>query len=564
MAGESWGEVGYATRGQMPHRELDTLTRLGEMTLAISRASSIEQIYREALSAVAGVTGAACASVLLFDPDGVMRFKAWLNLSEHYRATVEGHTPWKPGQRDVSPVLVEDVAREPSLARFLSVIEAEGIKAMAMIPLVADGGTIGKFMVYHPDQHRFATPELHAAGIVAAHTAFAIDRQRAITALQLTERRLWETQRQESLVTMAGGIAHDFNNVLMGVMGNASVALADLPKDSPACEPLEDVLTGAQRAAELTQQLLAYTGKAPFALAGVDLSALVRESARLLSTLITRRATLSLDCPVGLPEIVGDATQLRQIALNLLTNASDALSEHTGTITLRTRQLDVDAPLLARAIPGHAMTPGPAVAMSVKDSGVGMDEATLQRIFDPFFTTKSHGRGLGLASVLGIVRGHKGAILVDTAPGQGTTFTVVLPASASQSVAATTPRGPTGLKPHHTVLIVDDEPLVRSACVRMLERTGANLLVAEDGLRALEVLASCTVDAVLLDLLMPRLSGEELLAQLRRDRPGLPVVVSSGYSTEAARFAEAGVPFIQKPYTPEVLLDVLGRAVSAR
>jgi GAF domain-containing protein len=162
----------------MPLRDLDPLTRLGEMTLAIGRASSIEQIYREALSAVAGVTGAACASVLLFDPDGVMRFKAWLNLSELYRATVEGHTPWTPGQRDVSPVLVEDVAREPSLARFLGVIEAEGIKAMAMIPLVADGGTIGKFMVYHPDQHRFAARELHAAGIVAAHTAFAIDRQR--------------------------------------------------------------------------------------------------------------------------------------------------------------------------------------------------------------------------------------------------------------------------------------------------------------------------------------------------------------------------------------------------
>jgi CheY-like chemotaxis protein len=381
--------------------------------------------------------------------------------------------------------------------------------------------------------------------------------------LHLAERRLWETQRHESLVTMAGGIAHDFNNVLMGVMGNAGVALADLPKDSPAREPLLDVMTGARRAAELTQQLLAYTGKAPFAIAPVELSGLVRESARLLSTLISRRATLSMDCPDGLPTIVGDATQLRQIALNLLTNASDALADRTGSITLTTAERQVTSELLARAIPGHAMVPGLAVALSVSDSGVGMDEATCQRIFDPFFTTKTHGRGLGLASVLGIVRGHKGAVLVDSTPGQGTTVTVLLPASSAPPRPVGVTRSAPGLSPFHTILIVDDEPLVRKACVRILESTGANLLVAENGVQALEVLKASKVDAVLLDLMMPVLSGEDILPQLRRDWPAMQIVVSSGYGAEAARFAEEGVPFIQKPYAPDELLEVLGRLVAA-
>jgi PAS domain S-box-containing protein len=675
---------------------VEPLSTLGEMTLAISRATSTEAIYQEALAAVRKATGARRASVLLFDPDGVMRFKAWLGLSDRYRQTVEGHTPWTPGQRDVRPVLVEDVAQEGTLRPFLPVIEAEGIRAMAMVPLVAGGGVIGKFMVYHPHRHRFADEELQVADIVAAHTAFAIDRQRAVEALRLSEvrhrtvvdqlkevvfqvdvegrwtflnaswerltgypvaeslgrscldsihaedrdearavrkrllsgqatearhrcrylkrsgalrwvevyssvtrglsgevlgtsgtltdvteqralaealdhaeHRLWETQRQESLVAMAGGIAHDFNNLLMGVLGNAGVALAELPAGSPARPPLDDVVLAARRAAELTQQLLAYTGRGNIVIQPIDLSDLVRESARLLATAISRKASLTLDCPPGLPLVEGDATQLRQVAVNLLTNASDALGDATGNITLSTGRVVADAVLLARAVTGHGLSVGPCVAVTVRDSGAGMSEATARRIFDPFFTTKFHGRGLGLAAVLGIVRAHRGAVVVDSAPGKGTTFQVLLP-EGKQQVGASGATGEDALVPGghaSTVLVIDDEALVRNVCGRILGQAGYRVLFAENGRRGLEVLAAQgdEVAVVLLDLTMPELSGAETLAQLRARWPTLPVVLTSGYRADATLRSDLEpTEFIQKPYTPTSLRQVIARAVASR
>jgi signal transduction histidine kinase/FixJ family two-component response regulator len=542
---------------------LEPLSALGEMTLAISRATSAEQIYHQALQAVSKVTGAERAAVLMFDPDGVMRFKAWLGLSDLYRAALDGHTPWQPGQRDAVPVLIEDVTLEPSLAPFLAVIEAEDIKAMAMVPLVTGGGVIGKFMVYHPLTHRFGDAELHVAGIVAAHTAFAIDRQRAIEALQESEANLRERQRQESLVAMAGGIAHDFNNLLMGVLGNAGVVLADLAPASPLRPAMEDVVAAARRAADLTQQLLAYTGKGPVAVRRLDLGELVRESSALFSTVIGHGASLTLDCAPGLPAVQGDAIQLKQVAVNLLRNASDALAGRTGSIGVRLRRVTVGPERLALAAPGHTLPPGPCVSLAVTDSGAGMDEVTRRRIFDPFFTTKFQGRGLGLAAVLGIVRAHRGAIVVDSAPGQGTTLEVLLPQLAEPAAVVERAAGPA-----QTVLVVDDEELVRNACRRILGQAGYRVLLAENGRRALELLESSAgaVQLVLLDLTMPEMGGEETLARLRKGWPQLPVVLSSGYSPEEARSGQpewALVDFLQKPYASTTLRETVARALAS-
>jgi signal transduction histidine kinase/ActR/RegA family two-component response regulator len=554
---------------------LDALSALGAMTLAISRATTAEAIYQEALAAIARLTGLERAAVLLFDPDGVMRFKAWLGLSDGYRAAVEGHTPWRPGQREVAPVLIVDVATDPGLAPFLPVIEAEGIGAMAMVPLVTGGGTIGKFMVYHPARHRFGAQELHLMDIVAAHTAFAIDRQRAAEAQQRAESRLedaeaqlWEKQRQESLVTMAGGLAHDFNNLLTGILGNVSAALEELPAGAAAREALLDAVAGAQGAAELTQQLLAYTGRAAFVIGRADLGDLVQESARLLATAISRKATLSLECAEALPAVEGDVTQLRQVVMNLLVNASDALANHTGTIHLTVSAVTPDAELLRRAVPGHSLQPRPCVSLVVTDSGTGMDEATRRRIFDPFFTTKFHGRGLGLASALGIIRSHRGAIVVDSVPGRGTSIQVLLPQAASPAPALRGDEEGAGEEgAGRTVLLVDDEELIRQSSGRILRRAGYRVLKAEHGLQALELMEreGQAVDLVILDLTMPRMSGEETLEALRHRWPGLPVLLSSGFTArDLPPGAQGGAEFLHKPYTSSELRRVVERALRGR
>jgi PAS domain S-box-containing protein len=392
------------------------------------------------------------------------------------------------------------------------------------------------------------------------------ERRATAEALRDAEARLRETQRLESLGVLAGGIAHDFNNLLMGMLGNASIALGELSPDSPARGPIEDVVLAARRAADLTRQLLAYSGRGKFVLEALDLSSLVQESAQLLGAAISRKATVYNHFRAGLPAVEGDATQLRQVAMNLLANASDALDDRPGVITLRTDLVEADRTLLDRAIHGPALAPGPFVVLEVRDSGRGMDAATARRMFDPFFTTKARGHGLGLAAVLGIVRGHGGAIQVESGPGQGTSIRVLLPPArrAGATAGPAEPAPARGVRA--TVLLVDDEELVRRAAGRMLERSGCRVVVAENGRRALEVLGErgAEVDLVMLDLTMPELSGEETLAHLRARWPDLPVLLTSGF-TEAARPAGPGpTAFLQKPFEASQLEGMVRRALESR
>jgi|GEM_PF-958953 len=387
------------------------------------------------------------------------------------------------------------------------------------------------------------------------------ERRRAEEERQRLEAQVQHAQRLESLGVLAGGIAHDFNNLLMGVLGNADLALLHLDAGSPAAARVEDVKRAGLRASDLTQQLLAYAGKGRFVVEPVDLNDVVRDMAKLLEVSTSRRVRLVLDFAPTLPPVEADVAQLRQVVMNLITNASEAVGDHEGVVTLRTAAEDVDAAWLGGAYGGAGLPPGPYVVMEVTDTGIGMDEATQRKIFEPFFTTKFTGRGLGLAALLGIVRGHHGAVRVTSAPGRGSNFRVVLPpyrgdrpvrrSAAAKPVDAVVRRG--------TVLVIDDDPTVLEVVSRMLAGVGYDVLFAAEGREGVEKFRAekDRVRAVLLDMTMPGLSSEETLRQIRALRPDVKVLVISGFTQEdaMARFAGLGVVgFVQKPFERETLV----------
>jgi PAS domain S-box-containing protein len=401
-------------------------------------------------------------------------------------------------------------------------------------------------------------------GIVAAFGDLR-ERHRAAEERRALEAKMLQAQKLESLGVLAGGIAHDFNNLLTGILGNASLARLDLAPSAPALEYVAQIETAARRAAELCRQMLAYAGKGKLSVGPVDLNLVIAEMRRLLDTVLSKRATLRVTAAAGLPSVQGDATQLRQVLMNLLTNASDALGDADGTIAVTT---DVVRPApgdLAGYVAGDDLPAGDYVRVRVSDTGSGMDAATRARIFDPFFTTKFTGRGLGLAAVIGIVRGHGGGIRVDSAPGRGTSFSLLFPAaggpvSALPAAAEAPVRGAAG----RVALVVDDDAGVRAVAARSLRHAGFEVYEAADGHEAVAVFAprADRVDLVVLDLVMPGMGGEETLRALQALRPDVRVLMSSGYTEEDAmgRFAGAGVAgFVQKPYTAA---DLMAHAVT--
>jgi two-component system, cell cycle sensor histidine kinase and response regulator CckA len=381
------------------------------------------------------------------------------------------------------------------------------------------------------------------------------------------EQQMLHSQKLESLGVLAGGIAHDFNNLLTGILGNADLAKADMSPLAPALSSLDDIEVAARRAADLCRQLLAYSGRGRFVVQPIDLQELVEEMAHLLSVSISKKAVLKFHFTAGLPAIEADATQLRQIVMNLIVNASEAIGERSGVISVATGLAHCDTKYLSGCFTAAGIREGDFVYLEIADTGHGMDKPTLERIFDPFFSTKFTGRGLGLAAVLGIVRGHKGAIRVYSEPQRGTTFKILLPASEDQPRRlATTPTPRSGLQGRGVVLLADDEETIRNLGRRMLQRAGFEVLLAEDGQEALEKYRANQerVCLVVLDLTMPHMDGEACYRELRRLRPDVKVILSSGYNEQdvVSRFAGKGLAgFVQKPYTSEELLAKIHEAV---
>ncbi|OGP28979.1 MAG: hypothetical protein A2Z26_04905 [Deltaproteobacteria bacterium RBG_16_66_15] len=382
------------------------------------------------------------------------------------------------------------------------------------------------------------------------------------------DRKVQHAQRLESLGMLAGGIAHDFNNILMAVLGHAELAMVKLPPMSPARNALAEIITAARNAADLCRQMLTYSGRTSSALEKIDLRELVEEMSHLLKTAISKKALLNLNLDRDLIPIRGDPSQIRQILMNLIINASEAIGDRSGVITVAAGATRCDRDYLESTELGDAIPPGLYMHLEVADTGCGMDARTKARVFEPFFSTKFTGRGLGLAAVLGIVRAHKGALKVYSEPGKGTTFKILFPALTKEQEVARPPESSSlaNWRGKGTILLVDDEESLIALGGRMLEHLGFDVLTASDGREAVDLYRKRAgeIDLVLLDLTMPHMDGGEAFGELRRINPDVRVILSSGYSRDdvAGRFAGknlAGV--LQKPYTLAKLTESLSAVI---
>ena len=396
------------------------------------------------------------------------------------------------------------------------------------------------------------------------------ERKRAEHERNLIETKMLHTQKLESLGVLAGGIAHDFNNLLVAILGNTDLALAGANLGDGTRRCLTEIESASVRAADLCNQMLAYSGKGRFVIEMVNLSAITEEMVRIMEVSVSKKAELRYDIAVDLPLIEADSTQIRQVIMNLITNASEALGDQTGTITVRTGVQDCLEADFVDAVAHEDCRPGPHVFVEVTDTGCGMDQDTRQRIFDPFFTTKFTGRGLGMAAVLGIMRGHRGAITVASEPGRGSVFRVLFPVVPGAVAAAqATTRAPAvdrTATDGGTILVVDDDDNVRNVCSLMLKQAGFNVLTAGDGREGVSVYERHRADivGVVLDLTMPVMDGREAASALLAIDPQVRILLSSGYSEQEAirEFVDwqpAG--FVQKPYRSADLIQRIRVAI---
>jgi len=383
------------------------------------------------------------------------------------------------------------------------------------------------------------------------------------------QQKMEHVQRLESLGVLAGGIAHDFNNLLTAIMGHASMGRNEAFSPAEISGHFAAIEETSRRAADLCRQMLAYSGKGQFQVQPVNLSELVESMVRLLDVSLSKRVTVHYDLAKNLPSIKADVTQIQQIIMNLVINANEAIEDRSGSIKIATGPIQVDQEYMDTLyLQGDKLRSGPHVFLEISDTGCGMDAATMEHLFEPFFTTKSTGRGLGMSAVQGIVRGHGGAIKVYSEIDKGTTFKVLFPAVdlPAETIAGGAEARP-GQKVSGLILVVDDEETIRNLAVMVLERGGYKTLTACDGHDAIAKLKQHHEDVacVLLDMTMPRMSGEEAYTELVRIKPGLRVILSSGYNEQTATQKLAGkglAGFIQKPYAPKALLakmaEILG------
>lgn len=394
-------------------------------------------------------------------------------------------------------------------------------------------------------------------GQVEYVVSFIID----ITARKDSEAALLSAQRHQSLALLAGGIAHDFNNLLTTILGNASLASLPGAGSADVQEALEQVVKAAEHASALTRQMLAYAGRGALAKESVSLAALVRDMRGLLRVSVPRNITLTVVDESGDTAVLADPSQLRQVLMNLMTNAADAVGDEHGVVTMQTSTIQADADYLMQVFGDSSLKPGRYVALEISDTGCGMLPEVQQRIFEPFFTTKSAGHGLGLAAVLGIIKSHGGGMRVYSEPTAGTTMKVLLPAMGRATASASAEKIPLPSPARKaTILVVDDEKPLRLVARRILEREGYTVVEACDGTDAIEKYQQHTVDLVLLDLTMPRTNGTVAFRELRRLNPEVRVLLTSGYSEQSStpRFAGKGLAgFLQKPYSAKRLIEAV-------
>jgi len=412
---------------------------------------------------------------------------------------------------------------------------------------------------FHTVKVRLVRPDgrVQCLGIATDVTA----RKNAEDARRELEAETWQNQKLESLGVLAGGIAHDFNNLLASIRMNAELGGVRLPATSPVRPFLDGIELATQRAAQLTQQMLAYVGGGHTSIERLRLDQVVSEMKSLLDAVVSKKAVFRLELTPAAVE--ADAAQMHQIVMNLITNASDSLGVRSGQIVIRTGVRELGQEALHSAFLEDTPPAGQYAFLEVEDDGCGMAQETQARIFEPFFTTKFTGRGLGLSALLGIVRAHRGTVQVDSRLGLGTRLIVLLPHSSAQGAD---PIPEPARDARGVLLVIDDEELVRSTLCIMLEDAGFRVLSAADGQEGLEVFERHRreIDAVVLDVTMPRMDGWQCLRRLRAVREGVPVLMMSGYSEPSSSSALDPAPsFLQKPFDSDVLVREVSRLIAA-
>lgn len=390
---------------------------------------------------------------------------------------------------------------------------------------------------------------------------------RDITERLETEENLRQSQKLQSLGLLAGGVAHDFNNLLVALLGQTSMARHKLEANHPARLHVEKAVQAAKQAAEITKQLLAFSGRGHFQKVILDVNELIEQNLALFQVGIPKRISLRSDLSEDLPPIEADTGQVQQVIMNLILNAAEAIGDRPGTIRVLTGTQELTTKdLQYHQLTATPLTPGNYVTIEVSDDGPGIEPHVLDKVFDPFFTTKTTGHGLGLAAVLGIMRGHKGGLIVYSEMEKGTTFKLFLPAASGEVTSLLIPplEKPASPLPSKTIMIIDDDNSVRQTVREILEISEYQVIEAADGYTAIELFESApeAIDLIILDMTMPGLSGEETYQQIRQIKGNARIILSSGYNhIEATRRIKGRpyVAFLQKPYTFNQLLETIDK-----
>jgi signal transduction histidine kinase/CheY-like chemotaxis protein len=441
----------------------------------------------------------------------------------------------------------------------------QGYASVALIPVRTKEHIVGLIQFNDRRKDRFTLDSIELLEGIAFHIGSALMRKKVEEEKSRLEAQFQQTQKLESLGVLAGGIAHDFNNILSIILGHCYILEEDIDSEIDRKSHIRHISKSAGRAADLCRQMLSYAGKSELNQTSVNLWLLIDENVKMLQSAIKKNISIKLDLTVDVPEIIGDNAQIQQVVMNLIINAAEAIADGNGTISIALRKACIFENHTENDFLGCMIPPGSYACLTIADNGCGMDPDTRKRIFEPFFTTKFTGRGLGMSAVLGIIKSHNGSLQLSSSPGAGSMFKVYFPLNEASGRFESSSRSTAVLYKmmQGTVLLVDDEEGLRVIGSALLKAMGFSVITAADGNEALEIfqIRGNTIDLVLLDLIMPGTDGREVYRKLRAISPAIPIVMSSGYYTEAEMSVTTDddeyAAVIQKPYKSEQLRTVL-------